>query len=122
MLSPLSPGGHPDLCGRNGASRRGLLNTKDTSQGGGSHGVVEVLVVIVPLDGEVVLTTVLKRLVDWVQVLGAAHGGDPIISWIIGHWVLQVQADWVPHLAHFWVDGGGDVQIGIDAVEDVQVE
>ena len=82
--------------------------------------MVEVLIVVVPLDGQVVLTTLLKRLVDWVEVLGAAHGGDPGIGWVIGHWVVKGQPDWIPHLSHFWVDGASAVKIGIDTVENVQ--
>ena len=51
----------------------GLVDAEDTLDGGRSNWMVEVLVLIEPLDAEVVLARVLEGLVDGVEVLGAAH-------------------------------------------------
>ena len=51
----------------------GLADAEDTLDGGRSNWMVEVLVLIEPLDAEVVLARVLEGLVDGVEVLGAAH-------------------------------------------------
>ena len=51
----------------------GLVDAEDTLDRGRSNWMVEVLVLIEPLDAEVVLARVLEGLVDGVEVLGAAH-------------------------------------------------
>ena len=99
-----------------------VFNSEDACNSGGGNRVVEVLVLIVPLDCKVVLATVLEGLVHRGEVLASAHRGDPGVGWLVDGSVVEGEADWVPTLLDLGVDVEGAVEVSVDTLEDVQVD
>ena len=84
--------------------------------------MVEVLVELEPLASGFVLTRVLKGGIDGREVLGAAHGGDPFLGWLINWVVEETKTGGVPSLTNLGVDFIGAVEVGIDTLEDSNID
>lgn len=79
---------------------------------------VEVQVRVVPLDTKVMLSTVLQRLIDRLNVLVAAHRTNPRLSvWV--HWsIMEVEASCVPSLSDLWIDVSSYIVASVNGGHD----
>jgi len=64
------------------------VEAKNVSNAVSGNWMVEVSVFVVPLDTQIVLSTVLKGLVNWLEVLRATLGGDPSVGWLV-NWIVE---------------------------------
>jgi len=101
---------------------RNLIDAEDALNGGGGHGVVEVLVLVEPLDAEVVLAAVLEGGVHGSQVLRAAHGRDPSVGRVVDGIIVETKTGGEPSLLDFRVHVVGAVQVSIDFGENSRVD
>jgi len=92
------------------------------SNGGLGDGMVEILVLVVPLDTSVVVTIVLKGLVDRSEVLQAAHGSDKYVRRFENCGVVEADSERVPALLHFRVGISSAVVIRIDVCHDRDID
>ena len=80
--------------------------------------MVEALILVEPLHGEVVVAEVLKCCVDRRQVLQTTLGGDKLVRWLEHILVIDTEASWKPSLLHLGVRVSGDLEVLVDAGED----
>lgn len=84
--------------------------------------MVEILKLIVPLDTHVVVTKVLKGLVDRSEVLQAAHGPDKLMRRLENGGVVEADSERVPTLLDFRVGITSAVVIRIDVFHDRDID
>jgi len=82
--------------------------------------MVEVFVLVEPLDSEVVLAVVLQTGVDWVDVLHSALAGDELMCSLISWLVLESQAKWEPSLLNLWVHLSGGTKVLVYSSQDLE--
>ena len=89
---------------------------------GSSDGMVEILVLVVPLDTSVVVSIVLKGLVDRSEVLQAAHGSNKYVRRFENCGVVEADSERVPALFDFRVGITSAVVIRVDIFHDRDVD
>lgn len=82
--------------------------------GSDGHRVIEVEILVIPLNAQAVLTAVLKSRVNWCQVLASAHAGDPGVGGVVAGLVLLGQANRQPSLLHLGVGVSSRIIVGVD--------
>lgn len=84
--------------------------------------MVEVNVLLVPLNGEVLLVRVDQSLIDWLEVLHSSLGRDESVSGLKSWFVTLKDGEWIPGSLALWVKSCGNVEISIDLCQDFGVD
>jgi len=82
--------------------------------------VVEVDILVEPLDAEVVLAAVLKGDVNGSQVLATTHRADPGVGGIVGWCVVKSESHRQPSLLDFRVGVNSSVVVSVDSGKEVE--
>ena len=96
----------------------GRLEFERGLEGRDSDRVIEVTIFVEPLHTQVVLASLLKRLVDGGEVLQAPLRADKLVSGVVGRVVLQAEAQRQPSLLDFGVGVGGHAEVRVDEGEN----
>lgn len=94
------------------------FEAQDALESGTSDGVVELLVLGVPLEGRVAVAVLHEVRVDRVQVLHATLFRNKFVGGVEHRHVVVFDSKREPALHHLRLDGASDVEVGVNSLDN----
>lgn len=94
------------------------LDIGDTEELGKLHDgiwMVEVHILLVPLDGKVFLVAIEESLIHWLEVLHSALARDEVVSLLEDSGIVQLDSNRVPSLLALWINSCRNVKVSINS-------